>query len=127
MVDIIKSDVAKKPLSSKTKPVPILKGISASSGFARGRVRVVNNLKDIKEIKPGEILVTTMTSPDYVPAMKIVSAIITDSGGITCHAAIVARELRKPCIVSTVDATRKLKTGDSVVVDAGTGKVYKIL
>ncbi len=67
-----------------------------------------------------------MTTPDFIPAMKKASAIITDEGGITCHAAIVSRELKKPCIIGTTNATKILRNGDSVEVDANNG-IVKIL
>lgn len=79
--------------------------------------------KDMKKIVKGDILVTEMTSPDMVPAMKKSAAIITDVGGLLCHAAIVSRELKKPCIIGTKNATKILKDGDLVEVDANQGIV----
>ena len=70
---------------------------------------------------PGEILVSPMTTPDFIPAMRKAGAIITDEGGITCHAAIVSRELKKPCIIGTRIATKILKNGDYVKVNATNG------
>jgi pyruvate,water dikinase len=103
----------------------ILKGLAASPGVVAGRVHVIESADRISEFKKGEILVTEMTSPDWVPAMKKSIAIITDSGGLTCHAAIVSRELQIPCIVGTKNATKVLKTGDYVTVDAHRGVVYR--
>ena len=79
--------------------------------------------EEIPEVMEGEVLVAPMTTPDYLPAMKRATAFVTDEGGITCHAAIVARELKKPCIIGTKIATKVLKDGDLVEVDANTGTV----
>ncbi|MHC1584769.1 MAG: phosphoenolpyruvate synthase, partial [Candidatus Syntropharchaeia archaeon] len=103
----------------------ILKGLAASPGYASGKVRVIEHVDGIKEFKSGEILVTTMTSPDWVPAMRSAKAIITNDGGMTCHAAIISRELGIPAIVGTRNATKVLKTGMEVTVDAIHGVVYK--
>ncbi len=100
-----------------------ISGTPASAGIARGRVRQILLKEQIHELQKGEILVTEMTNPNYVPAMKKASAIVTDEGGITCHAAIVSRELGKPCVIGTKIATRVLKNGDEVEVDADKGTV----
>ncbi len=102
----------------------LLKGIGASPGAASGRVRVVLSHSDIAKIQNGDIIVTTMTSPDLVPAMSKSAAIITDLGGRTCHAAIVSREMRIPAIVGTQKATKTLTDGQEVTVDAYNGVVY---
>jgi len=106
-----------------------VRGLPASPGVASGVVHVIDNPKDIDQFKQGEILVTLMTSPDWVPAMKKAAAIITNNGGMTCHAAIISREMQIPCIVGTrsknVAATDVLKTGDVVTVDAKNGVVYR--
>ncbi len=104
---------------------PILKGLPASPGIASGRARVIIDVKDVGEFQTGEILVTHMTSPDWGPAIRKAKAIITDSGGITCHAAIVSRELGIPCIVGTKNATSVIKTGQIITVDATHGIVYE--
>jgi len=101
----------------------IIKGQIAYKGFAKGLVRILRRRIQVSELKKGEILVSPMTTPDFVPAMKKAGAIITDEGGITCHAAIVARELKKPCIIGTKIATKVLKDGDLVEVDANKGIV----
>jgi len=106
-----------------TKP-PILKGIPASPGVASGIVKIIKNPSELDRIKKGDVLVTKMTDPDYVPGMKRASAIITDEGGQTSHAAIVSRELGVPCIVGTETATKKLKEGDIVTIDGDDGLVY---
>ncbi|MEY3197555.1 MAG: hypothetical protein RL023_25 [Candidatus Parcubacteria bacterium] len=79
--------------------------------------------EQIADAQEGDILVSTMTTPDFLPAMKKAAAIITDEGGITCHAAIVARELQKPCIIATKFATQILQDGDIVEVDAHKGSI----
>lgn len=100
-----------------------VKGMSAFEGIARGRVRVLFRKTDIPLLQTGEILVMGMTTPEFLPAMKKAAAFVTDEGGITCHAAIVARELKKPCIIGTKIATQVLKDGDEVEVDANKGIV----
>lgn len=110
----------------KIKKQKEIRGQIVMRGIVRGRVRVIRYKKQIKELKKGEILVTEMTSPDYTPFLNKVSAIITDEGGITCHAAIVSREMKKPCIVGTNIATKVFKNGDFVEVDANKG-IIKII
>ncbi len=101
-------------------------GRVASPGIARGRVRIVIKYNEIAQVKKGEILVTNNTTPDYVPAMRKAAAIITEQGGVTSHAALVSRELGVPCIIGTSIATKFLKTGDWVEVDANNGVVRKL-
>lgn len=103
----------------------LLKGTVANQGTVRGIAFVIKNPADIVKFKSGSILVATMTNPAYVPAMMKASGIITDIGGITCHAAIIARELGVPCVVGTKDATKKLKTGQAITLDAKKGIVYE--
>jgi len=103
----------------------LVKGIGVSPGHASGKVQVILNVKDISKFQKGEILVTEMTTPDWVPAMKIASAVVTNLGGKTCHAAIVSRELGVPCIVGTEKATKILKNGDLVTIDGQRGMVFK--
>lgn len=98
-------------------------GQVAMKGVAQGKVRVLHKKSEIKNLLQGEILVTAMTTPDYLPAMNKAGAFVTDEGGITCHAAIVAREMKKPCIIGTKIATQVLKDGDLVEVDAHSGVV----
>jgi len=105
------------------KNVNKIKGVAAYSGIVRGRVRRVMGHKQIYSIQKGEILVSPMTMPDFLPAMKKAAAFVTDEGGMTCHAAIVAREIKKPCVVGTKNATKILKDGDLVEVDANNGVV----
>ncbi|MBI5073462.1 hypothetical protein HZA99_06620 [Candidatus Woesearchaeota archaeon] len=96
----------------------ILKGHCASQGKVTGRVKVCRGMAEVAKFKEGEILVACMTQPEFVPAMKKAIAIVTDEGGLTCHAAIISRELKKPCIISTKKATRVLKDGMLVEVNA---------
>lgn len=95
----------------------LVQGISVGSKVATGTVHVIKSPKQIREFKAGEILVTTMTDPDWEPIMKMASAIVTDKGGRTSHAAIVSRELGLPAIVGSGDATKALKNGTMVTVD----------
>lgn len=101
-------------------------GICANPGTIIGKACVLQSPKDIKKLKKGDILITGMTTPEYVPAMKKASAIITNEGGITCHAAIVSRELGIPCIVGTKIATQVLRNDDLIELHAGNG-VIKLL
>jgi pyruvate,water dikinase len=103
---------------------PILEGYGASPGVATGIVKIIRNLSELEKIQKGDVLVTEMTSPDYVPAMEKSIAIVTNAGGSTCHAAIVSRELGVPCIVATKNATEVLKDNMKITVDATHGKVY---
>ncbi|AWR99991.1 pyruvate, water dikinase [Metallosphaera hakonensis JCM 8857 = DSM 7519] len=112
----------------KTQPSErkvLVKGLAASPGIASGKARVLVDVREAKEFQKGEILVTKMTDPDWVPVMKIASAIVTDEGGITSHAAIVSRELGIPAIVGAKDATKVLETGQEITVDATRGVVYE--
>lgn len=102
----------------------LCKGLGASPGIGRGRVKLIKDVSEINLIEEGDILVTQMTNPDMVPAMKKVCAIVTDEGGRTCHAAIVSRELQIPCIVGTKNASKILHAKDFVTVDATHGIVY---
>jgi len=104
---------------------PDLTGEPASPGTASGIVVIINNPKEITKAQKGHILVTSMTTPDFVPAMKKVNGIITDKGGQTSHAAIVSRELGVPCVVGTKTATKDFKEGDIVTLDGTTGKIWK--
>jgi pyruvate,water dikinase len=104
---------------------PLLAGLGSSPGVAVGRVRILQSPKEGKKLAAGEILVAVMTSPDWLPTMRRAAALVTDAGGMTCHAAIVSRELRIPGVVGTRDATRRLRDGELVTVDGGTGRVYE--
>ena len=103
----------------------ILKGLAASPGIAYGKIKIVRNLKNLDKINQGDVLVTKMTNPDMVVVMQKASAIVTDEGGITSHAAIISREMGIPAIVGTEEATLKLKEGEIITVNGFTGKIYK--
>lgn len=102
----------------------LLAGDVACQGLVTGPVCLVKDLADLKNVSKGDIMVTEMTTPDMVPAMQVAAGIVTDEGGLTCHAAIVSREMGVPCIVGTSTATNVLHSGDIVTVDAYHGKVY---
>jgi len=103
----------------------LLRGLGAAPGSAGGPVCVLDSLADAARFHDGDVLVTRMTAPDWVPLMRRAAAIATDSGGMTCHAAIVSRELGIPCVVGTQDATRILRDGELVTVDAARGVVVE--
>jgi len=103
----------------------LVRGLAASPGTAHGTVRILGEGMSLDVVKKGEVLVTLMTSPDMVPAMIRAAAIVTDEGGMTCHAAIVARELGIPCVVGASNATKILTQGTLITVDGKMGVVYE--
>lgn len=103
----------------------LVKGDPASPGIASGPAKIISSAKEINKVLPGDVLVTTQTNPDFVPAMKKAVAIVTNSGGRTSHAAIVSRELGIPAVVGAENATKILKTGMVVTVNGVKGEVYK--
>lgn len=111
-----------KEAAGKTKV--LVRGLSASPGLGSGTVKKIKDVTEIARIEAGDVLVTVMTNPDMVPAMRKASAVVTDEGGRTCHAAIVSRELGIPCIVGAKVATEVLAEGSKVTVDATCGVVY---
>ena len=104
-----------------TKEEPIVVGIAVGTKIASGNAHIITDVKKLNEFQKGEILVTEITDPDWEPIMKIASAIITEKGGRTSHAAIVSRELGIPAVVGTGDALSKLKTGQMITVDTSSG------
>lgn len=100
----------------------ITQGQSIGQKIGKGKARVVNNIKGIKAVKAGDVLVTEMTDPDWEPVMKLASAIVTNRGGRTCHAAIIARELGVPAVVGCGDATTKIKANSTVTVSCAEGQ-----
>lgn len=120
---IILSDSNPKDNGAKNEKKITITGVIGSKGYAKGNVRLVLYREDIGALKKGELLVTEMTTPDFIPAMTKAAAFITDEGGLTCHAAIIAREMKKPCVIGTKIATKILKDGDMVEVDANKGIV----
>ncbi len=119
----IQSFIDKRERVGKTQT---LAGQVAFPGIARGKVVIVEHPKDVLLMKKGDIMVAHMTNPDLVSGMKLAGAIVTETGGITCHAAIVARELKKPCVIGTKIATRIFSDGDLIEVDANKGIVKKL-
>ena len=111
--------------ATETAGAPLLRGLGAAPGIAAGAVRVLSALAEAERLADGDVLVTHMTAPDWVPLMRRAAAIVTDSGGMTCHAAIVSRELGIPCVVGTGEATRKLRDGELVTVNATSGAVFE--
>lgn len=105
--------------------IEILRGLGASPGVATGTVKIIETMTDVTKIGNGDVLVTTMTSPDLVPTMSKAAAIVTNLGGSNCHAAIVSREMGIPAIVGTHEATKILRDGQVVTVDAYNGIVYQ--
>ncbi len=122
-ITTLKKDVGSKQDSGITNEV-LFSGLAASPGIATGNVKKIGGISEFSGLVQGNVLVTAMTTPDMVPIMKRAAAIITDTGGLTSHAAIVSRELGIPCVVGTRVATKKLKDGDTVTVDASAGKIY---
>lgn len=102
---------------------PLVRGLAAAPGSASGAARVILALDDAGTLHGGDVLVAPMTAPDWVPLLRRAAALVTDSGGMTCHAAIVARELGIPCVVGTGDATKVLRDGETVAVDGDRGLV----
>ena len=103
----------------------IVKGLGASPGIASGIVKIIFDVDELDKIEDGDIMVTTMTTPDMVPAMRRASGIITDEGGVTCHASIISRELGIPCVVGTGSATATLKENVGVTLDGKKGLVFE--
>lgn len=101
-------------------------GRVAYPGTVVGRAKIIINLEDVKKVEKGDILVTNMTTPNMITAMHKAAGFVTDEGGITCHACIIAREMKKPCIIATKDATRTFKDGDLIKVDTLSSKVMLI-
>ncbi|MEF8878802.1 MAG: phosphoenolpyruvate synthase [Candidatus Thermoplasmatota archaeon] len=105
----------------------IAEGEAVGSKIGKGKVNVIESAENIDQFKKGQVLVTDMTDPDWEPIMKIAGAIVTNSGGRTCHAAIISRELGIPCVIGTENGTEKIKDGEEVTVDCseGVGRIYE--
>ena len=119
-----KKDAA-APATAPDKSKILLQGLGAAPGVASGIVRIITSGRELDKVKQGDIMVTKMTMPDMVPGMKRAGAIVTDEGGMACHAAIVSRELGCPAVVGTKKATSVLKDGMEITVDGGKGMVYE--
>ena len=126
--------VQSRPITTLGSAVPsagaeagpaLVSGLGTAPGIVSGRVRTLRNPSEGHLLEAGEILVAPMTNPDWVPVIRRAGALVTDSGGMTCHAAIVSRELGVPCVVGTRNATTVLRDGMTVTVDAGRGNVYE--
>ena len=118
-------NILKEYKLEKTSKV-LVSGIAVGAKIGSGKVRILHSAKNIKDFQKGEVLVTEITDPDWEPIMKIASAIVTDKGGRTSHAAIVSRELGIPCIVGSNNATKVLKNGQEVTVDSSGGQVGNV-
>ncbi|MBX7076246.1 MAG: phosphoenolpyruvate synthase [Methanobacteriaceae archaeon] len=103
----------------------LIRGLGASPGMGSGKVKIIKSIQELDKVEDGDVMVTTMTTPDMVPAMKRATGIVTDEGGVTCHAAIISRELGIPCVVGTGDATNTLKENSEVTADGKKGLVYE--
>ncbi len=122
-----KLDVLKKYILIKSKTIKkLVEGASVGSKIGQGKARIITSVKDISKFKTGEVLVAPVTDPDWEPIMKIASAIVTDSGGRTCHSAIVSRELGIPCVVGTGRGTKVIKTGQMITVNCAEGEIGKV-
>jgi phosphohistidine swiveling domain-containing protein len=102
-----------------------LKGMTANQGYAEGKARVIRSVKELENLQEGEILVTSNTTPDYVPYLKKVKAIVAAKGGVTTHTAIISREMNIPCVIGIKHITEIIKTGQKIIVDANKGKIKK--
>lgn len=120
-VNINRSVCRTYQLESKAQQEPIVVGLSVGQKIVSGIARVIKNAHDIGQVQPGDIIITEMTDPDWVPVMKRAAGIITDRGGRTCHAAIVSRELGIPAIVGTKNGTDRIKDGDEITLDCSRG------
>lgn len=119
-------ETSKGPIDAKIPPEDILfDGMPASPGITSGKVQIIKSASEINKVKQGDVLVTEMTNPDFVPAMRRATAIVTDRGGATSHAAIVSRELGIPAIVGTEVATSMLKNGEIITINGYEGKIYQ--
>jgi len=121
----LKKSPIEKPSPVVAEKKILLKGLPSSPGLGAGKAHVILTVDGVSEFQNGEVLVTQMTTPDWVPTMRKAKAIITDAGGMTCHAAIVSRELGIPCITGTKTGTQTITTGQEVTVDAKMGVVYQ--
>ncbi len=124
-ITTLKGDTKVEKVEQEKELKMLVRGLPASPGIASGKVKNIKDISEISRVEEGDVLVTIMTNPDMVPAMRRASAVVTDEGGRTCHAAIVSRELGIPCIVGAKDASQVLKEDMEVTVDATRGVVYE--
>ncbi|MCX6789300.1 MAG: phosphoenolpyruvate synthase, partial [Candidatus Gribaldobacteria bacterium] len=125
-VETEKKDFMLQEFVMQNPPTPLLKGIAIGGKVASGKARVIKSVAQLSQFERGEILITKMTDPDWVPAIRLASAVITDEGSRVCHAAIVSRELGIPCIVGTGKASKVLKNGQTLTVDCSSGLVGNV-
>jgi len=124
-ITTLKGDTKMTKVKEEKDLKMLVRGLPASPGIASGKVKNIKDISEISRVEEGDILVTIMTNPDMVPAMRRASAVVTDEGGRTCHAAIVSRELGIPCIVGAKDASQILEEDMDITVDATRGVVYE--
>jgi pyruvate,water dikinase len=124
-ITTLAGEPAGRPSSISDAGETLVQGLGASPGVATGVVRVLGSVQDAHRLGKGEVLVASMTSPDWVPTMRRAAALVTDGGGVTCHAAIASRELGVPCVVGTRRATQLLRDGELVTVDGSSGIVSR--
>jgi pyruvate,water dikinase len=124
VLEVEKMEEGKEKKKEIGKAEMLVKGLPASPGVGMGIAKIIKDASEISKVESGDVLVAKMTTPDFVPAMKRASAIVTDEGGMTSHAAIVSRELGIPCVVGTGNATEVLKDGMEITVDGSGGIVY---
>lgn len=122
-ITVFYDEAAEEKAGGEQKEI-LLKGLGSSPGIGSGKVKIIFSSRELDKVGEGNILVTTMTNPDMVPAMRRASAIVTEEGGMTCHAAIVSRELGIPCVVGTMKATKILKDEQEITVDGSKGLIY---
>ncbi|MFH1457002.1 MAG: phosphoenolpyruvate synthase, partial [Patescibacteria group bacterium] len=125
-LNILEEYILAKPKTQIAKHNILCYGKAVGSKIGHGKAHIITDVKDINKFRQGEVLVTEMTDPDWVPVMKIASAIVTNSGGRTCHAAIVSRELGVPCVVGTGNATEKIKDQENITVSCAEGEVGNV-
>ena len=125
LTEQVKETPVEQPQQEQSDLKELLSGLAASPGIGKGKVKIVHSPDELDKIQQGDILVAPMTNPDMVPGMKRASAIVTDHGGLTCHAAIVSREMGIPCIVGTSTATQIFQENQEITVDGTKGKVYE--
>ena len=118
------ASAARDPAISPSRAEPLVTGLAAAPGVVAGRVRILRSVDDGPTLESGEVLVAPMTTPDWVPTMRRAAALVTDRGGVTCHAAIASREMRVPCVVGTRTGTEVLRDGELVTVDGAAGAVF---
>jgi phosphohistidine swiveling domain-containing protein len=122
---VLSGEKAVREIESQLSTTTEIKGMAAYPGKAKGRARIVLDPARAKDFRKGDILITGMTRPAFVPLMEKAAAFVTDIGGLLCHAALVAREMKKPCIIGTQNATKLIKDGEIIEVDADKGTVVR--